>query len=419
MQPAQWQCCLNGLFKIPWHRARKNWGGTKVECHATENNLNIPAKHMTNHLQLKKLLMLFAVCGLFTSTAVAQKGPAIQFNTTHHDFGKVKEEGGPVIYTYTFKNIGDAPVKIDRVQPGCGCTTPDWSKEEIKPGKEGFVKATFDPNGRPGQFTKSVTVYANTEPNMSLLTFGGEVVPRTKTIEDSFPNKIGNLRLESNSIHFGLLRSNVRDTAQSLFVTNVGSAPVTIKGISGSPAYVMLDSKATDMVIKPGQRAYLPLHYSATSAKEYGIVFDQIKLVTDDVDQPEKSITLIADIKPYVPQMTPEEIAKAPRINFERKQNDFGDVKQGESVNTEFKFTNTGKQDLNILKVKTTCGCTASSPEKTVIKPGESSMIKATFHSAGKSGKQSKDITVYTNDPLNSEVTLKIMSNIILPTENK
>ena len=69
-----------------------------------------------------------------------------------------------------------------------------------------------------------------------------------------------------------------------------------------------------------------------------------------------------------------------------------------------FKFKNEGKKDLVIRHVRATCGCTAvqQGNQGVGIKPGESSSIKATFNSGGYSGKVTKAIYVYTNDPKNS-----------------
>ena len=49
-------------------------------------------------------------------------------------------------------------IQILTVKPSCGCTTPDWSKKEVKPGKEGFIVAEYNPKGRPGVFRKSLSV---------------------------------------------------------------------------------------------------------------------------------------------------------------------------------------------------------------------------------------------------------------------
>jgi hypothetical protein len=100
---------------------------------------------------------------------------AVEFPVMKHDFGKITE-GEVVMHTFTFKNTGSNPLKIENVKPSCGCTTPDWTKEEVAPGGEGFVKVEFDSKGKSGQTTKTVTVTSNTPERNTVLSFSGEVV---------------------------------------------------------------------------------------------------------------------------------------------------------------------------------------------------------------------------------------------------
>jgi hypothetical protein len=106
--------------------------------------------------------------------------------------------------------------------------------------------------------------------------------------------------------------------------------------------------------------------------------------------------------------MTPEQLAEAPRLKIENSVYDFGAIRQGETVTTDFIITNTGKRDLNIRQTRATCGCTASKPEKSDLKPGESSIIKVTFDSSGRSGDQNKFVLVYSNDPSNPTQKIEI-----------
>ena len=103
--------------------------------------------------------------------------PVIEFETTDHDFGTIKE-GSKVQYTYKFTNKGQVPLIIQGAQGSCGCTTPDWSKEPIPVGGTGFVKAEFDSNGKPNIQNKTVTVTANTWPKTTTLRFKAMVTPK-------------------------------------------------------------------------------------------------------------------------------------------------------------------------------------------------------------------------------------------------
>lgn len=103
--------------------------------------------------------------------------PTLEFERTDYDFGTIKE-GQKVNYTYKFKNNGAAPLIVQNVQPSCGCTAPDWSKEPVPVGGIGFVKVEFDSNGKPGMQNKNVTVTANTWPKQMKLSFKAMVTPK-------------------------------------------------------------------------------------------------------------------------------------------------------------------------------------------------------------------------------------------------
>lgn len=76
---------------------------------------------------------------------------------------------------------------------------------------------------------------------------------------------------------------------------------------------------------------------------------------------------------------------------------DFGEIKEGEKVEHEFTFTNTGNEPLIISKVQASCGCTTPEYSKNPIAPGEEGKVKVVFNSAGQAGKQHKVITVTSN----------------------
>jgi hypothetical protein len=103
-----------------------------------------------------------------------------------------------------------------------------------------------------------------------------------------------------------------------------------------------------------------------------------------------------------------------PAVEFAKTEHDFGKVIQGEIVSYNFKFTNTGKADLLITEVTTSCGCTASHYPVDPIKPGETKKIVAEFNSEGRSGFQNKRITVLTN-ATPAKYLLHIRAEVIKP----
>jgi hypothetical protein len=105
---------------------------------------------------------------------------------------------------------------------------------------------------------------------------------------------------------------------------------------------------------------------------------------------------------------------KLPEIEFEEDFHDFGKIIQGEIVTYAFKFKNTGKSDLLISRVSTSCGCTASEYPREPIKPGEEGNIKITFNSRGRIGVQRKTATILSNAQPN-RTTLTIKALIFVP----
>lgn len=102
-----------------------------------------------------------------------------------------------------------------------------------------------------------------------------------------------------------------------------------------------------------------------------------------------------------------------PKISVQPMNFDFGDIKYGDTVTHDFVALNTGGDILIIKDVRASCGCTAVKPDKTELKPGESTNIKVQFNTIGREGKQSKHVYVSSNDPSNSEIRLSFTANIV------
>ena len=76
--------------------------------------------------------------------------------------------------TITFTNIGKKPLILDDVISSCDCTTVDWSKQPIMPGKKGTIKATYTAK-HTGLISKRLTVLSNANTDRVILQLKGEV----------------------------------------------------------------------------------------------------------------------------------------------------------------------------------------------------------------------------------------------------
>ncbi|MBW3130950.1 DUF1573 domain-containing protein [Hymenobacter profundi] len=134
---------------------------------------------------MKKILFLalslsmagFAAQAQTVAPANAQAkvaGPNIQFEESKYDFGSVAQ-GGIVEHTFKFKNTGTAPLVISNIGVSCGCTTPDWTRDPVMPGKTGSVTAKFNSAGKMGMQNKVLTIESNSAAGNAMVSLVGEV----------------------------------------------------------------------------------------------------------------------------------------------------------------------------------------------------------------------------------------------------
>jgi len=100
-----------------------------------------------------------------------------QFSEIEFDFGTI-DEGKVIEHIFKFTNTGISPLVISNITASFGCTSPDWSKTPVKPGDEGYVKVVFNSTAKTGAQAPTVTIQANTSPNVTRLRLKGDVTPK-------------------------------------------------------------------------------------------------------------------------------------------------------------------------------------------------------------------------------------------------
>ena len=358
---------------------------------------------------MKKLLSLILTVVMCVSLNAQQARSKMQLSETEHDFGKFKEEDGKQTYDFIVTNAGTDPLVIQNISASCGCTTPEWTKSPIPAGGKGKITAIYDPLNSPGPFNKTLTVYTNANPATAVLTIRGEVLPKEKTVEDLFTFPVGAVRFESNHLAFTNVKKNEKKI-RIMQVVNTSDKDATIEFLTLPPHLAL---KLTPATLKPGQRGVVEGTYDGTKNSGWGSMSDMVRLKVNGVTQENVYYYVSANLVEDFSNLTKAEIDNAPVFKVASTTVDIGKMKGSEQRDVEFKFQNTGKRDLIIRHVRATCGCTAvQQGGNGVVKPGEWSTIKATFNSGGFSGKQTKVIYVYTNDPKSSEVTLMLNADI-------
>lgn len=374
---------------------------------------------------MKPLLVLLSAC-LLSLTAHGQ----IQFTEMVWDFGEI-EEGVQATHVFAFKNSGSTQAQLQNVRASCGCTTPRWTREAIAPGKTGEIEVTYNSKGRPGPFTKSITVTTDTAKSATpiILTIKGNVkaaptpaaqpggpkadatitTPAEPLI--NYEHRMGSLAMEKKSILLGVVQSD--KPAQYTFkVKNEGSQPLQLKGLKDAQPMYALGWERT--LLKPGETATGTVYLDLTKAEASGLAnkttfTHQLSFETNDAAEPLKTVEVNGS---YRKIYTEAELATMPMIEFAEKEFNGGDILQGDVITHTFFFKNKGKAPLTLSSVKASCGCTTPSWTQEPLAPGATGEIKVMFNSAGKMGPQHKTVTVRSNDPENDTVVLHVKCNI-------
>ena len=117
---------------------------------------------------MKKII--FTLIGLVTvylvnaqdATTPVVKEDVLMVKETLHDFGKIPQ-GRAATYVFEIVNTGKTPLKLENVQASCGCTTPQWSKEDIAPGATSKITVGYNAYA-DGAFEKTITIqYGQTQ----------------------------------------------------------------------------------------------------------------------------------------------------------------------------------------------------------------------------------------------------------------
>jgi hypothetical protein len=127
-----------------------------------------------------KHLFIFLALFFVTGFSFGQTEPKLKFTTLLIENNAIPY-GADFSFEFPLKNTTKEYVKIQDVTRSCGCTTPYFPSDSIKPGMKDKIVAKYDTK-RVGSFTKSLTVVLK-DSDPIVLTIKGTVLPEAKTEE--------------------------------------------------------------------------------------------------------------------------------------------------------------------------------------------------------------------------------------------
>ena len=353
---------------------------------------------MINHNKMKKVFVSMAMAVM--AVAMMAQQPVITFDKTDHDFGKINEGDGKVTTIFTFKNEGMEPLVLSNVRASCGCTTPKWPREPIEPGKTGEITVTYNPNGRPGRFTKTVTITSNATEPTTRVTIKGEVIPKPAKPVDNYPVKMGELSLKSKEVKFGKVNDHATKTYEIEYANQTDhEITVAILPAKGQEKY--LDAVVTLANLKPNETGKVQIALTTENKGVYGPVEGSFLIIVNDKQDSSDAfkINVTADVEEDFSKLTPEDHRNAPILDVATTVN-MGTIAAGKVGKRTIVLTNVGADALKIRRVLNNSKEIKASISKAELKNGKSAQIKIEALTAGlEPGAYSRQMTIISNDP--------------------
>ncbi len=321
----------------------------------------------------------------------AQEFGPIKFDKVIHDFGSFPV-GEKHKTTFKYTNTADTAFLITRMEPSCGCTTPDFDTSLINPGETRTLTIEYNSEGRPGPFTKSIAVYSTMWDNVFYLMISGEATTPPPTLVDLYPYNIKEKYLLKNS-HIFFENVGLKGNAEQTMLFGNGLFDSSIKILNIiTPKYISVSEKQFE--IGPQLEKNITFKLYGSKIEKWGYVRDSVGIVTPDTTFYLSTSLLRKDIFSVEENNDP----KAPRLKLDKQY-----VKlEGESLQSKptfkFKITNEGAKPLLVRSIESSFTNLKVSLPKYKIAPGETVILTATVV-GGKAGMNNFAITIFNNAP--------------------
>ena len=369
---------------------------------------------------MKKAIILLSVLLLSAAGLYAQdyykEADVIRFDKKVHDFGDVLIAEGPVSCIFTFTNIGKAPLVIHNVISSCGCTTPEWTREPVKPGATGTITATFSNDQGPYPFEKSLTVYVGVGSSSLdrpvLLRLRGVSHEQKKDLDELFTTKIGSLGLRKTQTSIGYIDQGVVKSDQ-MQVANLSKGELAVVAENATPGLTITVTPNPIPARSMARLSYAvnpaEMGRTAWGRQQFDASFRlNGKSYTD-------KLTVSGVIKDNFEKLSREDIERAGVPVVDRSYFEFGEVKKGATVTATYSIRNKGKNPLTIHHIDGQDEATAvQTAFPLAIKPGGKAEVKVKLNTAALdyTGEVIEVMTVITDAPSKPILNLFITGNV-------
>ncbi len=348
--------------------------------------------------------MAISINNLFSQ---ANENKNMSFKVTQVDLGVINEQDGVKSTTFTFTNIGTAPLVINGVSVSCGCTNVVFVKDPVMPGKSSNITVTYDPEFRPGFFDKKIYVYSDKRRKRNVLSIKGEVLGRPKSTEDTYPFNVGGgVLAASSAVEFGYIPIGYSHSL-SLDIYNNSDNEVRID-IPRSTVGLEYSYYLTTPKLAAKSRGQIIVTFDFKQSERYEIYKFKIPIFVDGSRVKGGDIEVSAV---SIPDVSKVKITKGvPSIFVPDVYHSFS-LEVG--MTHIFEVENEGDRDLKIIQVLVEDeGLLSYDISSSTIKPHSKEQISVTISPSTKIGRVNSRILLITNDPASPISEIRIAVNI-------
>ncbi|MDE6508277.1 MAG: DUF1573 domain-containing protein [Alistipes sp.] len=196
--------------------------------------------------------------------ATAPGGEAMRFDARCIDTGEIAEDDAPSTYTFRWRNTGNDPLVVTRIETTCGCAKAGYEKRPVAAGGKGEVKITYHPKGHPGHFRRKIFVYTQLSEKQptAILELKGHATPSVVPTHD-YDHAMGPLLLKQRTLRL----TGTQVQTERIECLNAGKEPLRLKADAKLlPEYLIFE--CDPQTFEPGKTGDLVIRFDPAKAPQ-------------------------------------------------------------------------------------------------------------------------------------------------------
>lgn len=101
----------------------------------------------------------------------------LQMDCERYDFGTIKKDSVSLLhFDIGFKNVGDKPLVIHKIDASCSCLSALYERKPVMPSQKSKIVIQIKTDGQLGYFSKVLFINYNTDNGIKLIRIVGKFI---------------------------------------------------------------------------------------------------------------------------------------------------------------------------------------------------------------------------------------------------